>query len=357
MAPRHWTILIVPPGTGTPRTIRIGTRARRALVGGAVTTALLVASSIAILFTPYATPSARLLLAQNTRLQAQLDQIDKRLATLSDTLTALGARDQQIRLLADLPTKPASSVTEGPVGTDTADARIGAPTTKGVISLASLAPNSLPRPFLGRLGFSSRVDIDGMIDGVLAMRSKFLVSVSLTARKLFESSVARWIMPSMSTRLENPSRPRNGLGNEFGARLASEMTPFVVGAPMRASAVSVPTGPSVTLDAGLVGRSAKRRICWSRAPSAVSVSLSVARRLSIWSNCACSRVFCASRRRALGVAYGVNRMAIEEATSRAVVTAPPTRARRARVPMRIVRGVPVPGGTIRMVQCLGAMDC
>ena len=70
MAPKYWTILIVPPGTGTTRTIRIGPRARRALLGGALATALLVASSIAILFTPYATPSARLLLPQNTRLQA-----------------------------------------------------------------------------------------------------------------------------------------------------------------------------------------------------------------------------------------------------------------------------------------------
>src|ERR1035437_10262806 len=107
MAPRHWTMLIGPPGTGTTRTIRIGLCSRRALLGGALATALLVASSIAILFTPYATPSARLLLAQNTRLQAELDQIDKRLATLSVTLTALGARDQQIRLLADFFPPPA----------------------------------------------------------------------------------------------------------------------------------------------------------------------------------------------------------------------------------------------------------
>jgi len=222
MAPRHWTILIVPPGTGTTRTIRIGPRARRALLGGALATALLVASSIAILFTPYATPSARLLLAQKTRLQAQLDQIDKRFATLSDTLTALGARDQQIRLLADLPTEPASSVTEGPVSTDTADARIGAPTTQGVKTLASIVPNVLPMPFLGRLGFSSRVDIDGMIRRATEL-SKSFRAVSDALTKNFERIASTpsimptvgWLSSQFSQSRFHPvlhqSRPHEGI--------------------------------------------------------------------------------------------------------------------------------------------------
>ena len=118
MADGKWTILIVPPGTGATRTVSIGPRARRAVIGAAVTSALLVVSAVAILFTPYATPGARLLAAQNSRLQSQLDQLDKRMAMLNDTLNSLGARDQQIRLLAGLPTEPASTVTEGPVPVD-----------------------------------------------------------------------------------------------------------------------------------------------------------------------------------------------------------------------------------------------
>jgi len=241
MAPRHWTILIVPPGTGTTRTIRIGPRARRALLGGALATALLVASSIAILFTPYATPSARLLLTQNTRLQAQLDQIDKRFATLSDTLTALGARDQQIRLLADLPTEPASSVTEGPVGTDTADARIGAPTTQGVKTLASIVPNALPMPFLGRLGFSSRVDIDGMIRRASEL-SKSFRAVSDTLTKNFERIASTpsimptvgWLSSQFSQSRFHPvlhqSRPHEGidLSAPMGAPIVAPATGRVI---------------------------------------------------------------------------------------------------------------------------------
>ena len=71
MAPKHWTILIVPPGTGEARTIHIGPRARQAILGGAITAGLLVMAAITVLFTPYGTPSARLLAAQNVQLRNQ----------------------------------------------------------------------------------------------------------------------------------------------------------------------------------------------------------------------------------------------------------------------------------------------
>ena len=52
MAPKHWTILIVPPGTEATRTMVIGPRMRRTILGAAGLSVLLVVSSIAILFTP-----------------------------------------------------------------------------------------------------------------------------------------------------------------------------------------------------------------------------------------------------------------------------------------------------------------
>lgn len=170
-----------------------------------------------------------------------MDQIDKRFATLSDTLTALGARDQQIRLLADLPTEPASRVTEGPVGTDTADARIGAPTTQGVTSLASLAPNALARPFLGRLGFSSRVDIDGMIRRATEL-SKSFRAVSDTLTKNFERIASTpsimptvgWLSSQFSQSRFHPvlhqSRPHEGidLSAPMGAPIVAPATGRVI---------------------------------------------------------------------------------------------------------------------------------
>jgi murein DD-endopeptidase MepM/ murein hydrolase activator NlpD len=185
MADGKWTILIVPPGTGPTRTVSIGPRARRAVIGAGVTSALLVASAIAILFTPYATPSARLLAAQNSRLQSQLDQLGQRMAMLNDTLTSLGARDQQIRLLAGLPTEPAATMTEGPVPVDSSVALADAPRLRDVKPVPSSDSKSLPKPFAGRLAFANHADIDNMIRRAGELSQSFR-AVSDTLAKNFE---------------------------------------------------------------------------------------------------------------------------------------------------------------------------
>ena len=192
MGPKHWTILIVPPGTGTTRTFLIGPRARRAVIGGAVTGALLVVGAIAILFTPYGTPSARFLLLQNSRLESQMAQIDKRLATLGDTLASLGARDAQMRLLAGLPTElgetaaaPARSDTVG--AGNAAAGSIGATGAVGTVdskTVASVTQGLAPKPFEGRLAFK-HADIDIMIRRASELSQSFR-AVSDTLAKNFE---------------------------------------------------------------------------------------------------------------------------------------------------------------------------
>lgn len=190
MGPKHWTILIVPPGTGTTRTIHIGPRARRAVIGGAVTGALLVVGAIAILFTPYGTPSARFLLLQNSRLESQMAQIDKRLATLGDTLASLGARDAQMRLLAGLPTDQgaaAAAATGSDSTTANAAGLVGAPGALGTVdskSIASVSPGLSSKPFEGRFAFK-HADIDVMIRRASELSQSFR-AVSDTLAKNFE---------------------------------------------------------------------------------------------------------------------------------------------------------------------------
>ena len=222
MADRKWTILIVPPGNGATRTVSLGPRARRAAIGAAVTSALLVASAIAILFTPYATPSARLLASRNARLQTQLDQIDNRMAMLNDTLNSLGARDQQIRLLAGLPTEPASTVTEGPVPVDSTLALLDAPKSQDVKSVPSSDSKSFPKPFAGRLGFANHADIDNMIRRAGELSQSFR-AVSDTLAKNFERlastpsimPTAGWLSSQFSQSRFHPvlhqSRPHEGI--------------------------------------------------------------------------------------------------------------------------------------------------
>jgi len=183
MAPKHWTIVIVPPGTDAARTIVIGPRMRRALIGGAATAGLLVVSATAVLFAPFATPGARILAAQNERLQAQMGQIQTRLATLSDTLASLGERDQQIRLLAGLATDGVSTA-QGPAASDSAVVATDAPNVQSV-KLASAASTGLPKPFAGRLGFANHADIDVMIRRASELSQSFR-AVSDTLTKNFE---------------------------------------------------------------------------------------------------------------------------------------------------------------------------
>jgi murein DD-endopeptidase MepM/ murein hydrolase activator NlpD len=203
MGPEHWTILIVPPGTGTTRTIRVGPGARRALLAGSMTAVFLVAGAITILFTPYGTPSAHLLLAQNARLQSQMARLDTRLSALGDTLASLGARDQQIRLLAGLPNEPVSTASDaapdtavgafagiaaaidGIGSTGGIGGRDRAPQVPDGKSLASMAPNSLPKPFEGRLAFSKNIDIEGMIRRAAELSQSFR-AVSDTLAKNYE---------------------------------------------------------------------------------------------------------------------------------------------------------------------------
>ncbi len=175
MAEKRWTILIIPPGTGGTRTLHVGERTRRLLLGGAAALALLVVAAVGILFTPYATPRARLLASENERLRAELQGIDARIAALTDTLATLGIRDQQIRLLAGL---PGDSTADSSVATAVAAVEsAGRPLASAGGSLpssASQTPSSgLPKPFLGRLGFGSRQDIEGLIKRATALSASF----------------------------------------------------------------------------------------------------------------------------------------------------------------------------------------
>jgi murein DD-endopeptidase MepM/ murein hydrolase activator NlpD len=160
------------------------------VIGGAVTGALLVVGAITILFTPYGTPSARFLLLQNSRLESQMAQIDKRLATLGDTLASLGARDAQMRLLAGLPTETggaAAATTASDSANVSAAGLVGAPGALGTVdskTVASVWPGLSSKPFEGRLAFK-HADIDVMIRRASELSQSFR-AVSDTLAKNFE---------------------------------------------------------------------------------------------------------------------------------------------------------------------------
>ncbi len=164
MRKREWTIVIVPPDNAGARTIRVGEVGRRVAFTVAGISVALVLGAAGVLFTPWATPSARALLAENLRLRADMGQIDIRLSALNDSITALSTRDQQIRLLAGLAPESVT-VANGGKKPDLAP-----PGTTAATTASSRFGKS---PFLGRLAFSARPDIDGLIQRARQLSSSF----------------------------------------------------------------------------------------------------------------------------------------------------------------------------------------
>lgn len=175
MAKRQWTVIVVPPGTEGTRSFQVSERARRYALSGIIAVGALVVVSLVTLFSQAATPAARLLAAENGRLRDRLSQMDMRLAALDDTLTSLGRRDQQIRLMAGLPADTAIATRPDSRPEDPEGARV----------LAGAEPGGLKRPFLGRLGFGSRPDIDAIIRRASELSASFH-AVSDTLTRNFE---------------------------------------------------------------------------------------------------------------------------------------------------------------------------
>ena len=247
MSLKHWTIVIVPPDNERTRTIRIGPRERRALLAGAGTVAALVATATVILFTPYGTPGAWVVARENARLRTELGQIDKRLVALGDTLTALGMRDQQLRLLAGLPA-------------DTAAVLLGnnspaAPAQEGSTAPAGLAgAPRFPKPFLGRLGFASRPDVEGVIQRATDLAASFR-AVSDTLTTNFERLASTpsimptvgWLSSHFSQSRFHPvlheSRPHEGI--DVSAPMGA---PIIAPAAGRVLSVGLEPGYGKTLE-------------------------------------------------------------------------------------------------------------
>ena len=94
MAPRHWTILVIPPDNEPTRSYVVTPKTRKLLTGSAGGVTALVALAVFVLLSPWATPSGRLVAAENARLRARLAEIEVRLTALNDTLGAVAPAGQ-----------------------------------------------------------------------------------------------------------------------------------------------------------------------------------------------------------------------------------------------------------------------
>lgn len=182
---RRWTIVLVPPRNQAARTLEVPGWTFRALKWAAAVSVLLVAAATFVLFSPWGTPGARLVAAQNRALQREVAAVEQRFRELDDTLRAIAVREEQMRMLAGLPvdgaagSAGATDVASAASAEREAPARVVGPVTATVADLGAV---SRRRPFEGRLGWSSRPDIEGLISRASDLASGFRdVSDSLQA--------------------------------------------------------------------------------------------------------------------------------------------------------------------------------
>ena len=161
---RKWTVVLVPPKNQPAKSYLLPGWAFRALAWTGGLSLLLVGWAALVLFTPWGTPGARLVAAENAALQADIAAIEERFKILDDTLRSIASREEQMKMLAGLPTE-ASDVRDSSRGGE-ATALVGTASLSDVAMAPTTevgSARSRRRPFLGRLGWSARPDIEGMI--------------------------------------------------------------------------------------------------------------------------------------------------------------------------------------------------
>lgn len=196
--------MIVPHGTSSPKSYELGERGLRAAYGAAAAIVLVVLIALAVLFTPWATPSARMAARENARLKAELASIDSRLTALVDTIAHIEAQDQRIRTLAGIDPDSTGDVAAKELATAGATAPAAAlPGTRDKTTRFAT------KPFLGRLGFgSSRPDIDGMIRRAAELSASFRAVSDTLSRHVERMANLPSIMPTAGWLTSQFSRSR-----------------------------------------------------------------------------------------------------------------------------------------------------
>jgi murein DD-endopeptidase MepM/ murein hydrolase activator NlpD len=101
---RRWTILIVPHDSESPRQFEIGEGKVRAIAGALGASILLVLTAAVMLFSPWATPGARMAARDNLNLKQEIVKLDASLAQLGDSMDVLAAREANFREVAGITT-------------------------------------------------------------------------------------------------------------------------------------------------------------------------------------------------------------------------------------------------------------
>lgn len=157
MPKRLWTVVFLPPRNEPSRAYVLPEWTLRAIGWTSAIGLILIASAVTVLFTPWGTPGARLVAAENEALRQEIALVETRFKQIEDTLGVIATRAEQLRMIAGMP----ADTQRTPIGPNTASLLSATFPTSLVAEGVALTDRR--RPFLGRLGWSSRPDIEGLI--------------------------------------------------------------------------------------------------------------------------------------------------------------------------------------------------
>ena len=135
MRKRRWTVMVVPPGCEATRSWTVTERMLKALRSGAVAALLLLVGGGAAIGMRVGQVAPGL--AMGGASDADLAELRLKIATLQDTIESLGKRDEQLRLLAGIPSADSAVAFDTGAGTGT---------VAGTLAEAP-APSRFPAPF------------------------------------------------------------------------------------------------------------------------------------------------------------------------------------------------------------------
>jgi hypothetical protein len=159
MSQRRWTVMLIPHGEGASKSVSVSWTVVKLAFGVAtVAAAFMLAATFGVVTRTVDVARSERLERENRALASELSRMDQRIGTLSDTLSIISRRDEEVRLVAGLE----------PLDPDVRRAGIGGP--------AGAWPDA--DHLLGEGGVTGREALRVHIDLDALMRRANLVSAS-----------------------------------------------------------------------------------------------------------------------------------------------------------------------------------
>ncbi|MFI5280994.1 MAG: M23 family metallopeptidase [Gemmatimonadales bacterium] len=103
MSQRRWTVMVVPHGEGTSRSVAVNATFLKVVLGvSSFVLLVLLAASFGVVNRAVDIARSQRLERENRALSDELTRVNRHLGTLSDTIAVISQRDEQVRLVAGL---------------------------------------------------------------------------------------------------------------------------------------------------------------------------------------------------------------------------------------------------------------